>query len=114
LILTALAPPRLNDLYGAAAFFFRWAVATAPLGAHWVYMAFAVIMSALCVPYFIPAILYRQVPRYRGELVATAAVAYVLRNLGVVAPAALLVVGLIVYVAIRSFKEKYYPPPPPP
>jgi hypothetical protein len=114
LLLTTFAAPRLNDLYGASAFFFRWAVALAPLGAHFVYMAFGVIMSALCVPYFIPAILYREVPRYRGELVAVAATAYVLRNAGFVAPAAVLVVGLVLYVAWRSLRERYYPPPPPP
>jgi hypothetical protein len=114
LLLTTFAAPRLNDLYGASAFFFRWAVALAPLGAHFVYMAFGVIMSALCVPYFIPAILYREVPRYRDELVAVAATAYVLRNAGFAAPAAVLVVGLVLYVAWRSFRERYYPPPPPP
>ncbi len=114
LLLTIFAVPRLNDLYGASAFFFRWAVALAPLGAHFVYMAFGVIMSALCVPYFIPAILYREVPRYKGELVAVAATAYVLRNAGFAAPAAVLVAGLVLYVAWRSFKERYYPPPPPP
>jgi hypothetical protein len=114
LLLTIFAVPRLNDLYGASAFFFRWAVALAPLGAHFVYMAFGVIMSALCVPYFIPAILYREAPRYRGELVAIAATAYVLRNAGFAAPAAVLVAGLVLYVAWRSFRERYYPPPPPP
>jgi hypothetical protein len=112
LLLTTFAAPRLNDLYGASAFFFRWAVALAPLGAHFVYMAFGVIMSALCVPYFIPAILYREVPRYRGELVVVAATAYVLRNVGFAAPAAVLVAGLVLYVAWRSFRERYYPPPP--
>jgi len=114
LLLTIFAVPRLNDLYGASAFFFRWVVALAPLGTHLVYMAFGVIMSALCVPYFIPAILYREVPRYRGELVAVAATAYVLRNAGFAAPAAVLVAGLVLYVAWRSFRERYYPPPPPP
>jgi len=114
LLLTIFAVPRLNDLYGASAFFFRWVVALAPLGAHFVYMAFGVIMSALCVPYFIPAILYREVPRYKGELVAVAATAYVLRNAGFAAPAAVLVAGLVLYVAWRSLKERYYPPPPPP
>ena len=114
LLLTAFAVPRLNDLYGASALFFRWAVALAPLGSHLVYMAFAVIMSALCVPYFIPAILYREVPRYRGELVAVAITAYVLRNAGLAVFAALLVVGLVLYVAWRSFRERYYPPPSPP
>jgi len=114
LVLTVFAAPRLNDLYGASAFFFRWAVALAPLGSHLVYMAFAVIMSALCVPYFIPAILYREVPRYRGELVAVAATAYVLKNAGFAALAAALVAGQVLYVAWRSFRERYYPPPPPP
>jgi len=114
LLLTIFAVPRLNDLYGASAFFFRWVVALAPLGTHLVYMAFGVIMSALCVPYFIPAILYREVPRYRGELVAVAATAYILRNAGFAAPAAVLVAGLVLYVAWRSFRERYYPPPPPP
>ena len=114
LLLTTFAAPRLNDLYGASAFFFRWAVALAPLGTHFVYMAFGVIMSALCVPYFIPAILYREVSRYRGELVAVAATAYVLRNAGFAAPAAVLVAGLVLYVAWRSFRERYYSPPPPP
>jgi hypothetical protein len=114
LLLTIFAVPRLNDLYGVSAFFFRWAVALAPLGTHLVYMAFGVIMSALCVPYFIPAILYREVPRYRGELVAVATTAYVLRNAGFAAPAAVLVAGLVLYVAWRSFRERYYPPPPPP
>jgi hypothetical protein len=112
LLLTTFAAPRLNDLYGASAFFFRRAVALAPLGAHFVYMAFGVIMSALCVPYFIPAILYREVPRYRGELVAVAATTYVLRNAGFATPAAVLVAGLVLYVAWRSFRERYYPPPP--
>jgi hypothetical protein len=73
-----------------------------------------VIMSALCVPYFIPAILYREVSRYRCELVAVAATAYVLRNAGFAAPAAVLVAGLVLYVAWRSFRERHYPPPPPP
>jgi hypothetical protein len=114
LLLTIFAVPRLNDLYGASAFFFRWVVALAPLGTHLAYMAFGVIMSALCVPYFIPAILYREVPRYRGELVAVAATAYVLRNAGFAAPVAVLVAGLVLYVAWRSFRERYYPPPPPP
>ncbi|ABL87489.1 conserved hypothetical protein [Pyrobaculum islandicum DSM 4184] len=110
LALTLYARPRLNDAYGIGAFFFRWAIALAPLGAHFVYMAFAVVMSALCVPYFIPAILYRQVPNYKWELVATAAVAFLLRNIEVMWASALLTIALVIYVAVRSLREKYYPP----
>jgi hypothetical protein len=114
LLLTAFARPRLNDAYGVSAFFFRWAVALAPIGHHWVYMAFAVIMSGLCVPFFVPSILFRDTPRYQGELISVAAVAYALRNIGLLTPAAALVVALVLYVAWRSLRERYYPPGPPP
>jgi len=114
LLLTVFAVPRVNDLYGASAFFFRWAVALAPLGHHWVYMAFAVVMSSLCVPFFIHSILFREMPRYRGELAGAAVVAYVLRTANFLIPAAALVVWLVLYVAWRSLRERYHPPPPPP
>lgn len=114
LLLTAFALPRLNNAYGVSAFFFRWAVALAPIGHHWVYMAFAVVMSGLCVPFFVPSILFRDVPHYRGDLVSAAAVAYVLRNVDLLAPAAVLVVGLVLYAVWRSLGERYYPPRPPP
>jgi len=114
LLLTVFAVPRLNDLYGKSAFFFRWAVALAPLGHHWVYMAFAVVMSSLCVPFFIHSILFREMPHYRGELAGAAAVIYILRNTGFLIPAAALVVVLVLYVTWRTLRERYHPPRPPP
>lgn len=113
LFLTLAAPPKVNDKYGAGSFFFRWAVALAPFGHHFAYMAFAVIMSVLCVPYFIGAILFRQIPKYGIELIATASLAYVSRILGALPVSALAVAALVIYTAIRSFREKYYPPTPP-
>ncbi|ACB40727.1 hypothetical protein [Pyrobaculum neutrophilum] len=110
LALTLYAKPRVEDPYGAGAFFFRWAVALTPAGAHLLYMAFAVIMSALCVPYFVPSILYRQAPSYGWELVAAASAAYLLRNAGVLAASAALVAALVLYAAVRSLRERYYPP----
>lgn len=111
--LTIAAPPRIGDKYGVAALLFRWLVALGPFGTHLVYMAFAVIMSALCVPYFIGAILFRQVPSYGPELVLAASLSYILRNLGILAPSALFVLAIIGYAVIRSMREKYYPPTPP-
>ncbi|AFA39354.1 hypothetical protein Pogu_1327 [Pyrobaculum oguniense TE7] len=113
LFLTLAAPPKVNDKYGAGSFFFRWAVALAPFGHHFAYTAFAVIMSVLCVPYFIGAILFRQIPTYGIELIATAALAYVSRILGALPVSALAVVALVIYTAVRTFREKYYPPTPP-
>ncbi|WP_237179365.1 hypothetical protein [Pyrobaculum ferrireducens] len=111
--LTIAAPPRIGDKYGVAALLFRWLVALGPFDTHLVYMAFAVIMPALCVPYFIGAILFRQVPSYGPELVLTALLSYILRNLGILAPSALFVLATIGYAVIRSIREKYYPPTPP-
>ena len=111
--LTLAAPPKPRDAYGVGSLFFRAAIALAPLGHHFAYMAFAVIMSTLCVPYFLPSILYREAPSYKYELLAASLAAYVLRNVGLTAPAAALVTGIAGYAALRSAKSKPVPLKPP-
>ena len=70
-------------------------------------------MSTLCVPYFLPSILYREAPSYKYELLAASLAAYALRNVGLTAPAAVLVVGIAGYAALRSAKSKPVPLNPP-
>ncbi|MEZ0319895.1 MAG: hypothetical protein ABWK05_07905 [Pyrobaculum sp.] len=112
-VLTAVAPPRPTDAYGVASFVFRWLVPLYSLHHHLAYMAFAVIMSGLCAPYFPPSILYREVPRYGPELLAMAAAALVARVAHLFALSGVLTAVLVVYVAVKSLKTKGYPLTPP-
>ncbi|MEM1597452.1 MAG: hypothetical protein QXP31_00010 [Pyrobaculum sp.] len=112
-VLTAAARPRLGDAYGAASFAFRWLVPLSILHHHFAYLGFAVIMSGLCVPYFLPSILYREAPRYGPELLAIAAAALVTRLAGQTALAGVLATALVLYAAAKSLKMKKIPLIPP-
>jgi len=113
LVLTASAPPKPRDAYGVGSFLFRWLIALAPLHHHLMYMAFTVIMSALCAPYFPPSILYREMPNYKYELLTMALIAYIARALEIVELAALAVAALVLYVAVRLLLSKPVPLKPP-
>ncbi|MFN7105820.1 MAG: hypothetical protein ACK4M3_04480, partial [Pyrobaculum sp.] len=112
-ILTAVAPPRVTDLYGVGTFVFRWAVVLAGIHHHFMYMAFAIVISVLCAPYFLPSVLYREAFRYGPELFITASAAFVLRLAGYLAISGLLTAALVIYIAWKSLRQKAIPLKPP-
>lgn len=112
--LTIVTPPRVNDLYGVGSFIFRWGVALAPLDHHIFYMSFAVIMSVLCVPYFIPAVIYRKVPNYGLWLFGLVTAAFVTRVFNILTASGLITLLTLIYVVYKSYREeeiKLEPPP---
>ncbi|MFN3803824.1 MAG: hypothetical protein ACK4SY_02075 [Pyrobaculum sp.] len=111
LVLTAVAPPKVRDPYGVGALAFRWAIALAGVHHHFMYMAFALVMSVLCVPYFLPSVLYRGAPTYGLELLALATIATALRLLGQITAAGVLTIATVLYVAWRLARQKPIPLP---
>ncbi|MEM1571746.1 MAG: hypothetical protein QXS00_03395 [Pyrobaculum sp.] len=87
LILTAAAPPVLKDAYSAGSLLFRFVLPLAFFHHHAAYMSFAVVMSTLCVPYFVPSVLYRRLPNYGPALLALSLAAFAFRILGQIAAA---------------------------
>ena len=84
---------------------------------HFLYMGIAVIMFSLCVPWFLPSVFLRQVPRWPSYLPLLPIVASALRLTGyppLVAASALLLIGGGIYVAAMIIKEKAFPFGPPP
>lgn len=80
--LAVVAPPVFKrDIY-AGVFIGRVFIALLFLHRHFLYMGFAVVMVSLCVPFFIASILYRELPKFKFELLATALVATALRLAG--------------------------------
>jgi len=106
------APPRVRDLYGVGAAAWRLLMAGAALH-HLLYMGFAVVMSTLCVPFFLPAVLYRRAPRFGPVPLLFASTATALRLLGLLTPAALAVLGLLLYVAVAALAQEKVPLLPP-
>ncbi|MEL9991537.1 MAG: hypothetical protein QXP98_06875 [Thermoproteus sp.] len=95
----------------------------APLGllglpaTHFLYMGIAVVMFSLCVPWFLPSVFLRQVPKWPAYLPLIPIAAGALRLTGyaplVGASAVLLMAGGI-YVAAKILKERAFPFGPPP
>ncbi|MEZ0248487.1 MAG: hypothetical protein ABWJ97_04375 [Thermoproteus sp.] len=90
----------------------------APLGllglpaAHFLYMGIAVIMFSLCVPWFLPSVFLRQVPKWPNYLPLIPIAASALRLTGYgpsVAAAAVLLLAGGIYVAARILKERAFP-----
>ncbi|AFA39846.1 hypothetical protein Pogu_1819 [Pyrobaculum oguniense TE7] len=113
LILTAAAPPVLKDVYSAVSLLFRFALPLAFLHHHAAYMSFAIIMSALCIPYFVPSVLYRYLPSYGPAPLVLSLMAFVFRLFGQIAAAGAAVIALIAYVAYRSLSTEPIPLKPP-
>jgi len=107
------APPRVRDLYGAGAVAWRLLMAGAALHHHLLYMGFAVVMSTLCVPFFVPVVLYRRAPRFGPVSFLFALTATALRLLGLLIPAALAVLSLLLYIAAAVLAQEKVPLPPP-
>ncbi len=112
-VLTLVAPPKLNDVYSAGAFIFRWSTALAVFHHHFMYMAFAVVMAALCVPYFLPSVMYREMPKYGLELFTIAIAAYVLRLLNSPTAAGVLTTAMVIYVVWKLARQRAIPLKPP-
>lgn len=85
LVLTVEAPPVLKDAYSAGSLFFRLALPLAFLHHHVAYMSFAIIMSALCIPYFVPSVLYRRLASYGLAPLAPSLAALVFKLSGQIA-----------------------------
>ena len=113
LILTAAAPPVLKDVYSAGSLLFRFALPLAFLHHHAAYMSFAVVMSTLCVPYFVPSVLYRRLPNYGPGLLAISLAAFAFRILGQIAAAGAAVLALLAYAAYKSLSTEPIPLKPP-
>lgn len=105
LVLTLLVPPRLGDLYGVGSFLFRWGAASVFVDTHVFYMSFAVVMSVLCVPFFVPAVIYRGVPRYGVWLFLLVSAGAAFRVFGLLELAALFVLASIFFVVYKSYRE---------
>jgi hypothetical protein len=106
------ALPRVRDLYGVGAAAWRLLMAGAALH-HLLCMGLAVVMSTLCVPFFLPAVLYRRAPRFGPAPFIFASAATALRSLGLLTPAALAVLGLPLYVAAAALAQEKVPLLPP-
>ncbi|AET32234.1 hypothetical protein [Pyrobaculum ferrireducens] len=107
------APPVPRDVYGVGVALGRVLMALGWLHHHFLYMGFAVVMAVLCVPYFVPGVLYRRAPRFGWENLALAASAAAARLAGFIEAAAVLVAVLIAYVAVRMLREEAVPLKPP-
>ena len=103
------APPRVRDLYGVGAAAWRLLMAGAALHHHLLYMGFAVVMSTLCVPFFLPTVLYRRAPRFGPAPFLFASAAMALRLLGLLTPAALAVLGLHLCAAAAALAQEKVP-----
>ncbi len=88
-------------------------MAGAALHHHFLYMGFAVVMSTLYVPFFLPAVLYRRAPMFGPVSLLFASTATALRLLGLLTPAALAVLGLLLYVAAATLAQEKVPLLPP-
>lgn len=92
----------------------------APLGPsanHFLYMGISVIMFSLCIPWFLPSVFLRKVPRWPELLPLLPITASALRLTGyppLVAASAILLMGGGVYVAVAILREKAFPFGPPP
>ncbi|AAL65053.1 hypothetical protein [Pyrobaculum aerophilum] len=114
LVVTSLAaPPKVRDVYGAGVVLGRVAMALGWLHHHFLYMGFAVVMAVLCVPYFLPSVVYRRVPKFSWENLAIALAAAALRLAGYIEIAAISVLALIAYVAYKILREEKVPLKPP-
>jgi len=107
------APPKVRDVYGAGVVLGRVAMALGWLHHHFLYMGFAVVMAVLCVPYFLPSVVYRRVPKFSWENLAIALAAAALRLAGYIEIAAISVLALIAYVAYKILREEKVPLKPP-
>jgi hypothetical protein len=112
-VVSLAAPPRVHDLYGVGAAAWRLLMAGSALHHHLLYMGFAVVMSTLCVPFFLPAVLYRRAPMFGPAPFLFASAATALRLLGLLTPAALAVMGLLLYIAAAALAHEKVPLLPP-
>lgn len=84
---------------------------------HFLYMGISVIMFSLCIPWFVPSVFLRQVPRWPNLLPLLPITASALRLTNyppLVAASALLLIGGGVYVAAAILRERAFPFGPPP
>jgi len=84
---------------------------------HFLYMGIAVIMFSLCIPWFVPSVFLRQVPKWRSHLPLVPIAASALRLTGVgplVGISAVLLMAGGAYAAYAVLRERAFPLGPPP